>query len=36
VLPYAEKNKLGEYEKKKFMELHQIILEDDGIPRLAE
>ncbi|CDW83267.1 UNKNOWN [Stylonychia lemnae] len=36
ILPYKEKNKLGEFEKKRFAELHQIILEDDGIPRLAE
>eukprot|EP00347_Sterkiella_histriomuscorum_P004957 403358437 len=36
ILPYKEKNKLSEFEKKRFAELHQIILEDDGIPKLAE
>lgn len=36
VLPYKEKLKLQEFDKKKFTELHQIILDDDGIPRLAE
>lgn len=36
VLPYNEKKKLGDFEKKRFMELHQVILEDDGIPKLAE
>ena len=36
ILPYKERIKLSEFEKKKFAELHQIILEDDGIPKLAE
>lgn len=36
IMPYKEKLKLTEYDKKKYGELHQIILDDDGIPRLAE
>jgi hypothetical protein len=36
ILPYSKRTKLIEFDKKKFQELHQIILEDDGIPRLAE
>jgi hypothetical protein len=36
ILPYSQRTKLIEFDKKKFQELHQIILEDDGIPRLAE
>jgi len=36
VLPYKERKKLAEFEKRRFMELHQIILEDDGIPHLAD
>lgn len=36
ILPSKDKNKLAEFEKKRFAELHQIILEDDGIPKLAE
>jgi len=36
ILPLQDKEKLNDFEKKKFAELHQIILEDDGIPRLAE
>ena len=36
ILPYKNRAKLVEFDKKKFQELHQIILEDDGIPRLAE
>lgn len=36
ILPYKERLKQAEFDKKKFAELHQIILDDDGIPRLAE
>ena len=36
ILPYKERLKQVEFDKKKFAELHQIILDDDGIPRLAE
>lgn len=36
ILPYKERLKQAAYDKKKFAELHQIILEDDGIPKLVE
>ena len=36
VLPYRERNKLADYEKKRFKELHEVILDDDGIPQLID
>ncbi len=36
ILPYKDRGRYAEFDKKKFAELHQTILEDDGIPRLAE
>lgn len=34
VLPFKEAQTLHAYEKDKFKELHQIILDDDGVPDL--
>lgn len=36
VLPYKETQTLAAYEKLRFSEMHQIILDDDGYPNLFE
>jgi hypothetical protein len=36
VLPYKETQTLAAFEKLRFNEMHQLILEDDGVPRLYE
>jgi hypothetical protein len=36
VLGYDERTRLAEFDKKKFMELHQVILDDEGTPNLVE